>query len=429
MEFMDECAQRFGDLFTVRFAGLGSVVFLTSPELVKQVFTGDPKVLHAGEANQILLPIVGPWSVLVLDEAAHLRQRRLLMPPFHGERMTSYAEQMRDITEASVAQWKPGQPFPIYPKMQAITLDVILRAVFGLAEGAAMQGFAAKLVTLFKPPPAVMLFMPQLHADVPYSPYRSFFALRREVYADIQAIVDERRASPDLATRTDILSLLLVARDEDGRPMTNEEVRDELMTMIAAGHETTATSLAWMFERILAQPEVRALVQAELDAVVGDGRLEPAMLPKLLYLDAVVKETLRLRPIIPLVVRRLTEPYTIGGYTLPAGCAVGPCMYLTHLRPELYPEPRRFRPDRWLGEKKASPYEYFPFGGGMRRCIGMAFALYEMKIILATVLSRASLTLPGGAEPMSRHGIVIVPKDGTLVVMDRAARAPVSFAA
>jgi cytochrome P450 len=420
-EFMDECARRFGDLFTARFAGLGTLVFLTAPELIKQVFTGDPKVLHAGEANQILLPIVGPNSVLVLDEAAHLRQRRLLMPPFHGERMTSYAAQMRDITEARVARWRPGRPFAIYPEMQAITLDVILRAVFGLAEGAAMAGFAAKLVTLFKPPPPMMIFLPQLHADVPYSPYRSFFTLRREVYADIQAIVNERRASADLATRTDILSLLLAARDEEGRPMTDEEIRDELMTMIAAGHETTATSLAWAFERILALPDVRAKALAELRAVVGDGRVEPAMLPKLEYLDAVVKETLRIRPILPIVVRRLTEPYKIGGYTLPKGAAVAPCMYLTHLRADLYPEPRRFNPDRWLGEKKASPYGYFPFGGGMRRCIGMAFALYEMKIILATVLSAAELRLPGGPEPVARRGITLNPKDGTIVVMDRAA--------
>jgi cytochrome P450 len=421
LPFMDECAQRFGDLFTVRFTGLGTVVFVSSPELVKQVFTGDPRVLHAGEANEILRPVVGSSSVLLLDDAAHLRQRRLLSPPFHGERMASYAEQMRDIAAASVAKWPVGRPFPIYPAMQAITLDVILRAVFGLAEGAQMHALAPKLVAFFHPPPALMIFLPQLQRDVALNPYRSFYRLREDLHRDIRAIVSERRRAPDLATRTDILSLLLAARDEDGNPMTDDEVRDELMTMIVAGHETSATSLAWIFERVLAQPEIRAKVDAELRAVVGDGRVEPAMLPRLEYLDAVVKETMRLRPIIPLVVRRLAAPFTLGEYTLPKGVAVAPCIYLAHLRPESYPDPRRFSPDRWLGDRKPDPYAYFPFGGGIRRCIGMAFALYEMKIILATVLSRAALRLDGGPEAIVRRGITLVPKKGTRVVMDRAA--------
>jgi cytochrome P450 len=425
LSFMDECAQRFGDLFTVRFTGLGTVVFVSSPELVKQVFTGDPKVLHAGEANEILRPVVGSSSVLLLDDAAHLRQRRLLMPPFHGERMASYAEQMRDIAAAAVAKWPAGRAFPIYPAMQAITLDVILRAVFGLAEGAQMHALAPKLVALFHPPPALMIFLPQLQRDVAWNPYRSLYRtferLRDDVHRDIQAIVTERRCSPDLAARTDILSLLLAARDEDGKPMTDDEVRDELMTMIVAGHETSATTLAWIFERVLAQPEIRAKVGAELGAVVGAGRVEPAMLPRLEYLDAVIKETMRLRPIIPLVVRRLTAPFTIGEYTLPKGVAVAPCIYLAHLRPESYPDPRRFDPERWLGDKKPDPYAYFPFGGGIRRCIGMAFALYEMKIILATVLSRASLRLEAGPELMVRRGITLAPQKGTRVVMDRAA--------
>jgi cytochrome P450 len=421
LAYLDECAQRFGDIFTGRFLGLGTVVFVSSPELNKQIFTGDPRVLHAGEANEILRPLVGSWSVLLLDEAAHLRHRRLLLPPFHGERMASYAEQMRDVTAARVAGWSASKSFAIYPEMQAITLDVILRAVFGLAEGAQMHALAAKLVAVFRPPPAVLIFMPQLHADVAWNPYRHFYRLREIVYRDIDAIVRERRRAPDLATRTDILSLLLAARDEEGRPLRDEEVRDELMTMIAAGHETTATSLAWAFERILALPEVGAKVHAELREVVGDGRVEPAMLPRLVYLDAVIKETMRLRTILPAVVRRLTAPFQLGEYLLPKGVAVAPCIYLTHLRPDLYPDPTRFSPERWLGDKKLDPYAYFPFGGGIRRCIGMAFALYEMKIILATTLTRAALRLPGGPEDLARHGIVIAPKHGTRVVMDRAA--------
>ncbi|MEP7123696.1 MAG: cytochrome P450 [Byssovorax sp.] len=421
LAFLDECSQRFGEIFTVRFTALGTVVFVSSPELVKQVFTGDPKVLHAGEANEILRPVVGASSVLLLDDAPHLRQRRLLLPPFHGERMASYAEQMRDIAAASLAKWPVRKAFPIYPALQAITLDVILRAVFGLAEGAQMHALAPKLVQFFHPPPALMIFLPQLQRDIALNPYRSFYRLREDVHRDIQAIVTERRRSADLAARTDILSLLLAARDEDGQPMTDDEIRDELMTMIVAGHETSATSLAWIFERILALPEVRAKVLAELRAAVGDARVEPAMLPRLEYLDAVIKEAMRLRPIVPLVVRRLAAPFTLGEYTLPKGVAVGPCIYLAHLRPEAFPDPRRFSPERWLGDKKLDPYAYFPFGGGIRRCIGMSFALYEMKIILATVLSRASLRLDRGPESIVRRGITLVPEHGTRVVMDRAA--------
>jgi cytochrome P450 len=421
LPFLDECASRFGDMFTLRFAGLGTIVFVTSPELNKQVFTGDPKVLHAGKANVILRPLVGSTSVLVLDEGPHLRQRRLLLPPFHGERMASYAALMRDITEANVAAWPVGRPFAIYPSLQTITLDVILRAVFGLAEGAQMKDLAAKLVALFEAPPAILIFVPQLQRDVPLSPYRRFLRLRAVVYRDIQAIVDARRKATDLAARTDILSLLLAARDEDGQPMTDEEVRDELMTMIAAGHETTASSTAWIFERILSLPDVAAKVDAELREVTGGARLEPSMLPRLSYLDAVIKETLRLRPILPVVVRNLAAPFAIGGRVLPAGVAVAPCIYLTHRRPDLYPDPERFSPERFLGDRKIDPYAWLPFGGGIRRCIGMAFALAEMKIILATVLGRARLRLPGGAERVVRRGITLVPASGTRVVMDRAA--------
>lgn len=421
LPFLEECARRFGDQFTVRFAGLGTAVFVTSPELIKQVFTGDPKVLHAGEANEILRPVLGSSSLLLLDEAAHLRQRRLLLPPFHGERIASYADLMREITEAHLATWPAERPFSIHPAMQSITLDIILRAVFGLADGPQMKDLAAKLVELFTPPPALMIFLPQLHHDVALNPYRIFYRRREIVYRIIHAILTERRKSSDLAARTDILSLLLAARDEDGRPMTDDEIRDELMTMIAAGHETTAATLAWAFERILALPDVAAKVHAELAEVTGGGRVEPAMLPRLAYLDAVVKETMRLRPILPIVIRRLAAPFTIGGHTLPAGASVVPCIYLTHRRADLYPDPERFAPERWLDDKKLDPYAYLPFGGGIRRCIGMAFALYEMKIILATVLSRAALRLPGGAEPIIRRGITLAPKDGTRVVMDRAA--------
>jgi cytochrome P450 len=335
--------------------------------------------------------------------------------------MHSYAEQMRAITEARVATWRTARPFAMHPEMQSITLDVILRAVFGLTEGAQMNDFAADLMALLHPPPAIVVFIPRLHQDAFWNPYRAFYRRREVVDRTIHAIIAERRGAPDLAQRTDILSLLLLARDEDGAPMTDEEVRDELLTMLAAGHETTATSLAWAFERILALPDVAAKVHSELRAVTGGGRVTPEMLPRLEYLDAVINETLRIRPILPIVIRRVKAPFRLGGYDLPLGSMVAPCIYLAHRRADLYPDPARFSPERWLGERKLDPYAFLPFGGGIRRCIGMAFALCEMKIILATVLNAASLRLLGGPEEAARRGVTLAPREGTRVVMDRAA--------
>jgi cytochrome P450 len=417
--FMLECARRYGDVFTVRLPrlGAGTFVFVSAPELIKDIFTGDDETLRAGEANQVLEPLVGSYSVLLLDTQPHMRQRRLLLPPFHGERMHAYGAIMRDITEASLKTWPIGERFSMHTLMQRITLDVILRCVFGVEEGAAMRELHAMLVELFRPPPLLFAAVPFVQRlDWPGMPFRRFLRTRKRVDDELYRLIRERRDAGGLDKRADVLSLLLAARDESGRAMSDVELRDELVTMLAAGHETTATSLSWAFARILDDARVREKLAAELDAVVGAGPLEPEHLPKLEYVDAVCKETLRLRPILPLVVRNLHRPWKLGAWQLPAGVGVAPCIFLAHHRAASWRDPERFDPDRFVGAK-IDPYAWLPFGGGTRRCIGMAFALYEMKIVLATVMRRARLRLAAPAR-ITRRSITLAPTGGTLVVRD-----------
>ena len=413
-EVLDDCARRFGDMFTLRFASLGSVVMVSSPELVKQVFTGDPDVLRAGVANEILRPLLGRYSMLLLDGEDHMRQRRLCMPPFAGERMAVYGDIVQKSTLAALRSFPVGRPFRLHPSMQAITLDVILHAIFGLDEGPQLGRFASLLLEVFRDPPSFLVLLPRLRIDAPLSPYRTFLRARQAIEKEIYKLIHERRRAGDLAERRDILSLLLSARDEAGQPMSDEEVHDELMTLVTAGHETSATALAWTFERLLFDPDSLDRAAAEARGSAAEG---PPSQAKLSYIDAVIKETLRLRPIIPLVGRAVFAPFELGGYTLPAGSAVAPCIYLAHRRAETYPEPERFRPERWLGAK-VDPYAWLPFGGGVRRCIGMGFALYEMRVIVATVLAHVTMRRASPApERPTRRAVTLVPHQGARVVV------------
>ncbi|HEY1584576.1 MAG TPA: cytochrome P450, partial [Polyangia bacterium] len=293
-------------------------------------------------------------------------------------------------------------------------------AVFGLDAGAEMDALAALLVEYTEPPPAMLMFLPTRYldyADVPLSPYRTFLRRREKVDRALRAMIRDRQAAHD-ASRTDILSLLLQARDEDGQPMTEDELRDELMTMLLAGHETTATALSWTFAYLLQLPSVMQRLVPELEATGGD----PAALARCEYLDAVVKESLRLRPIVPDVVRRVESPITVGGYDIPAGAFLTPCIYLAHRRAQTWPEPDRFRPERFLGAR-VDPYSWFPFGGGIRRCIGMAFALYEMKIVLGLTLLGARLRLDTETPLKTiRRGVTLAPAGGLPVVADAIQR-------
>ena len=405
LPMLEECRARYGDIFTIRLPYEGTWVFVSDPEAVKQVFTGDPNLLHAGAANIVLLPILGEHSVLLLDEPEHMVQRKLLLPPFHGKRMQAYREVMARAAAEEIDRWPADAPVRMRPRMQAVTLEVILRAVFGVGEGERLTRLRDTLrrALNLSANPRLAFFMVLLGPKRlrRFPPFRSRIErVDRLIYEEISA----RRAASDLAERDDILSLLLQATHEDGRPMCDRELRDELMTLLVAGHETTATALSWAIELLARHPA--ELERLESDVAEGDGA----------YLDAVIKETLRLRPVIALVLRKLVQPTEIGGRLLPAGVSVAPSIYLLHRRPEIYPEPERFRPERFL-ETPPGTYTWIPFGGGVRRCLGGAFAEFEMQVVLRELVARRSLR-PTGTEPEHpiRRTITNVPSRGAEVI-------------
>jgi cytochrome P450 len=423
--FMRKCAQRYGDCFTICFPGNPPIIFFSDPEAIKEIFTGNPDQLPAGETRQILKSLVGQYSLLLLDGTRHRQQRKLMMPPFHGERMQAYGEVMREITDHVIERWPAGHPFPLQPEMQAITLNIILRTVFGVDEGAELSQLRDRLTALLSlganPLNLLMNRLSWLRRFLgPFTGQQQLAQLLHKVDNLLFAQIAQRRATGS-AGREDILTLLIEARDEAGQAMSDVELRDELITLLVAGHETTATSLSWAFHWLLQRLDVLEKLRTELRQVVGSGPLAPQHVAKLEYLDALIKETQRLLPIIPLVPRRLHVPMRIGGYDLPEGTIVAPCTYLTHHRPDLWPDPDRFDPDRFL-TKRPSPYEFFPFGGGIRHCLGAAFAIYEMKIVLAQVLSRVVLrAAPGHTIRVIRRGVTFAPSAGMPVVLESLA--------
>jgi len=345
----------------------------------------------------------------------------MMLPPFHGERMLAYADTMRSVTEEVVARWPLGRPLPVHPEMQAITLEIILRTVFGL-EGEALARLRDRLRRWVGLALSPALLLPLLQVELGgATPWGRLVRLRREIDTLLRAEIARRRAG-EMADRADVLSLLLAARDEDSRALGDDELTDQMMTLLVAGHETTATALAWTFHHLLANPDVLAACRDELRAVVGAGPLAAEHLGRLPLLDAVAKETLRLNPVITEVGRRLARPLRVGGWDLPAGIAVGPCIWLVHRRPDVWRDPERFDPTRFIGARP-SPYEFLPFGGGSRRCLGMSFALYEMRVVLATVLSRVEIaSAPGYRMRVVRRSITLAPSRGMpLVVTARAA--------
>ncbi|MEX2193747.1 MAG: cytochrome P450 [Thermoleophilaceae bacterium] len=412
--FMERCRRRYGDTFSVRIAREGTWVFVTDPDEVKQVFTGDPEVLRAGEGNSVLGPLVGSNSLLLLDAPQHMRERKLMLPPFHGERMQGYAEVMTEVAEAELGSWPVGREFPAWPAMQSLTLEVIMRTVFGVEDAGRLDRLRAALRDFLDWTGDRNRLL--LLAVIGISRTERLPSFRRTSDRVDELIFEEirrRRGAPDLAEREDVLSLLLSARHEDGRGMTDQELRDELVTLLVAGHETTATALAWTFERLVHRPDVLERVRDELAA--GEHA----------YLDAVIRETLRLRPILPIVVRKLAEPFELGGRVLPAGITVVPCIYLMHRRADVYPDPYAFRPERFL-EEPPGTYTWIPFGGGVRRCLGASFALFEMRQVLATVLPQVELRPEAGhGERIVRRTITYVPEHGARIAIERR-RAPVA---
>lgn len=402
--------RRYGDAFTIELPLFGKTVVISDPDLIKQLFTGSPDVLYAGETSP-LRPVLGDNSLLTIDGRRHLRQRKLLLPPFHGERMRAYGETMREIAERHVGRWPRRSPFPAQRSMQAITLEVILRAVFGATDAREVARLAQPLRTVLDATASQRrLLLLQLTSSKdagPRSPWGRFRKLIEPADAVIRDQIAARRA--DVVEADDVLSLLLAARDEDGRPLTDDELRDELMTLLLAGHETTATALSWTLERVVRHPAVLARLTEEARSEDGSGA----------YLDAVIKETLRLRPVIPGVVRYLTEPFEADGRLLPAGVHVAPSIYLLHRRPDLYPEPLAFRPERFL-DRPAGTYEWIPFGGSIRRCLGASFALYEMNVVLDAILRQTQLRPAAGAkaERTKRRAITYTPARGGRIVID-----------
>jgi cytochrome P450 len=403
--FLDRCHREFGDMFTIRLGQVGPVVMLAHPDLIKEVFTGDPAVFHAGEANVILRPSLGKHYVLLLDDAQHMRQRKLLLPPFHGERMQRYGELMREIAERDISGWPRGVPFRLHPHTQDVTMRIIVEAVFGTTEAARAERMRTALKEFLDwgTSPRQIAYLSLMSVD---QQERNMFFRRARAKVDA-AVYDEighARHRQDLSEREDILSLLLQARHEDGSPMSDEELRDELMTLLLAGHETTATSLAWAIERLVRHPGAMERLVAE----AKEGGTE--------YAEAVCKETLRMRPVLPIVARLLKRDTELGGRLLPEGVIVAPNIYLVQHREDVYPEPRRFRPERFL-EGQGGTYSWIPFGGGIRRCIGASFALFEMRIVLQAIARGVELrAAQPQAEPVGRRSITLTPRFGAQVV-------------
>ena len=458
IDFLERYCRPLGERFAIRFPGFGAAVVFTDPEGIRDVFRGSTDVFYAGQANAVLEPIMGQHSVLLLDGPEHLRQRRLLLPPFHGERMNAYAAVMRDATTRHASRWPEGASHPIHATTQAITLEVILRAVFGVDDGDELRPLTASLGALMDLTANPLWIVPLTRRDLGrLTPWRRMMEEKERSDALIYGLIARRRALSDeaLAERSDVLSMLLRARDEDGNPMSDAELyekfsdcasramaaadvpplyerlmtleavgdaklHDELITLLIAGHETSATTLAWCVHRLFEHPEVAARVVAEIDEHGGEGEaFDVAALPRMKFLDAFVKETLRVNPILPMVGRVLQETAVVGGIEVPRGTLVAPSIYLTHRDPRVWGDPDEFRPERFL-ERRVGPYEFLPFGGGARRCIGMAFAMMEIKVALATILREWTLSpVPSYRVRLVRRAITFSPSDGMPVIARR----------
>jgi cytochrome P450 len=407
--FLNACRRRYGSAVTFSTLFDSRFVIVFDPALVKQVFQGSNDELHAGEANALLGPVLGERSVLLLDGSEHLRHRKLLLPPFHGTRMQSYAETMHTATDHEIDRWPVGEPFALLPSMRSLTLRVIVEAVFGYGPGPEQQQLAHHLGAMVAPLSAprglpLMLLLGRLGSG--RSTATEFEQRRKRVDELLFAEISKRRAEPDLAERDDVFSALLLAEDEDGERLTDEEIRDELLTLLLAGHETTATGLAWTFDLLLHAPQLLARA-AERDNE---------------YLDAVIKEALRIRPVIPGIGRVVhKEPFRLNGYVIPPGVEINPSIRMIHRDPTLYPNPSRFDPERFLAHDAPDTYTWVPFGGGTRRCLGASFAQMEMRVVLARVLERTALT---AADPeldeVRFSAITLSPRNGVRVLQTRA---------
>jgi cytochrome P450 len=403
--FLERCRTRYGKRFTIRLLATPPFVMISDPDEVKELFTAPPEVLHPGEGARVLEPVVGRNSVILLDERDHLEQRKLMLPAFHGEKMERLSGLMTEVAEREVARWPRDEPIALHPRLQSLTLEVILRAVFGLDSGERLDALRERLTAIlaFGARPGSML--PFLQRDIGgHTPWARFAQLRAEADALIFELIDERRRED--GDRGDVLSMLLAARHEDGSPMSPQELRDELMTLLVAGHETTASELAWAFERLSRSPAVLHRLVEEIDR--GDD----------VYLIATIQETLRRRPVLPNAAPRLVKrPVDIGGWAYPPNVCLVANAYLLHHDPAIYPDPYAFRPERFLDEPPGT-YTWIPFGGGRRRCLGASFAMLEMSLVLRAVLSHNEVQVGGDRFELSRRrAITLSPRRGAPAVL------------
>jgi cytochrome P450 family 135 len=407
--FFERLRRRYGDTFTLRIVRAGEMVFISDPPSLKRLFGADRRNTIAPGRNVVLRPILGDQSLLLQEGDEHLRRRKLMLPPFHGERMRAYETVMATATDREIDSWPIGTEFKLHPSMQAITLEVILSAVFGVEEGSRRDALRTHLIGILattRSPAAIGMSIDRMRRLPRYRRVAEMLAAADRIL--FEEIAD-RRADPDLESREDILSMLVAARFEDGSEMSDAELRDQLMTLLMAGHETTATGLAWAFDLLFRAPDKLERLREEVTGDGGNG-----------YLDAVIKETLRIRPVVPFVGRELREEAELGGYQLPVGTVVMPAIYLAHTRPDTYPQPHEFRPERFLDDGPET-YGWIPFGGGTRRCIGAAFAELEMRVVLSTILRRATLR-PASEKPerMVRRNVTLSPRGGTpAILVDR----------
>jgi len=411
LPFMQECRERYGDNFGVKFVSFKTqMVMISDPAAIKALYMERSHALPPGR-EVLLEPVLGSRSLLLLEGADHLAHRKLMLPAFHGERMRSYEPLLEEIVDAEIDSWPLGEEFAIHPRMQVITLELILRVVFGVAEGPRLQRLRALLTDVLEETASPFTQIIGLATRrFGGRPWARFEGRLKEVDDLLYAEIGERRAAEDFEERDDILSVLMAARFEDGEGLADVDLRDQLLTLLLAGHETTATSLAWAFDLLLRHPGALGKLRDSLE----DGGED--------YLRATISEVLRLRPVVPLAGRRLSVDLEAGDLSLPAGTDVTPAIWLTHTRADVYPEPFAFRPERFLDEPPET-YAWVPFGGGVRRCLGAAFAEFEMRLVLREVLTRCEIRKADPApEKIGRRSITISPKGGTPVVV--AARHP-----
>lgn len=409
LDYLEATQKVYGDCFTARFGKQPPLVILSNPQGIQQLMTADFKQFDSGRGNQIFRPLVGDNSMLLLDGERHQRERQLLTPSFHGERMRTYGNQICDISDKVMNKRIIGEPFFVRSAMQEISLLAILNAVFGVNQGERFEKLKELLTSMLdwvtSPWIASVLFVESLQQDFgAWSPWGRFLRQQKQIDQLIYAELQERRSHPD-SSRSDILTLLMSATDEQGQAMTDQELRDELLTLLITGYETTASALTWALYWIHSLPEVHEKLLREIDnSRVSEASLQgnysnPNVLAKLPYLNAICQETLRIYPVATLTLPRIVKsPINIMGYELEPETTVMGCIYLTHQREDIYPEPKSFKPERFI-DKQFSPYQYLPFGGSNRRCIGMAFALFEMKLVLATIVSRYQLSLVDQRQP------------------------------